>query len=112
MIPNCMIRAAKSIRGCHSDKTCPRTPPERIKLVEFYDSAIGQELYADRKTSIEPLFEIFKDAFGIRAVPVRGLCNVKSSVLICVLAYQLAAYYNCMIGAENHPRTVKRMPCC
>ena len=65
----------------------PRTPPERIKLVEFYDSAIGQELYADRKTSIEPLFEIFKDTFGIRAVPVKGLCNVKSSVLICVLAY-------------------------
>ena len=78
MIPNRMIRAAKSIRGCHSDKACPRTPPERIKLVEFYDSAIGQELHADRKTSIEPLFETFKDAFGIRAVPARGLCNVKS----------------------------------
>ena len=55
----------------------PRTPPERIKLMEFYNSAIGQELHADRKTSIEPLFEIFKDAFGIRAVPVKGLCNVK-----------------------------------
>ncbi len=90
----------------------PRTPPERIKLVEFYNSAIGQELYADRKTSIEPLFETFKDALGIRAVPVRGSCNVKSSVSICVLAYQLAAHCNCMIGAENHPRTVKRMPCC
>ncbi len=113
MIPNCMIRAAKSIRGCHSDKTCPRTPPERIKLVEFYDSAIGQELHADRRTSIEPLFETIKDTLGIRTVPVRGSCSVKSylCVLICVLAYQLAAY--CMhVGAGNHPRIVKRMPCC
>ena len=78
--------------------------------MEFYDSAIGQELYADRRTSIEPLFEIFKDAFGIRTVPVRGSCNVKSSVLICVLAYSWQRI-TCMIGAENHPRTVKRMPC-
>ncbi len=68
----------KKHRGHHSDKTCPRTPPERIKLVEFYDSAIGQELHADRKTSIGPLLETFKDALGIRAVPVRGSCNVKS----------------------------------
>ncbi len=69
MIPNCMIRAAKNIRGYHFDKTCPRTPPERVKLVEFCNSAIGQELYADRKTSIEPLFETFKDALGIREFP-------------------------------------------
>ena len=33
-------------------RQCPRTPPERIKLVEFYDSAIGQELHADRKPQL------------------------------------------------------------
>lgn len=92
-------------------KAYDSTPPERLKLVEFYDSKVGQELYRDRKISIEPLFKIIKDVFGIRTVPVKSLENVKSFVLICVLVYQLAVYYNCIIGKEN-PRIVKRMLCC
>ena len=87
------------------------TPPNRIKLIEFYNSAVGQKLYSQRKISIEPLFEIIKDTFNIRTVPVKGFENVKSFVLICVLVYQLAVYYNCVIGNEN-PRIVKRMLCC
>ena len=35
-------------------KQYPRTPPERIKLIEFYNSTMGQELYSQRKISIEP----------------------------------------------------------
>ena len=71
----------------------------------------GQDLYSQRKVSIEPLFEIVKDIFNIRILPVRGLENVKSFALVCVLAYQLAVYYNCVTGVEN-PRIVKRMLCC
>ncbi len=92
-------------------KVYPHTPPDRINLADFYNSQKGQELYSQRKVSIEPLFEIFKDTFGIRTAPVKGFDNVKSFVLICVLAYQLAVYYNCIIGVEN-PRIVKRMLCC
>lgn len=92
-------------------KAYDSTPPERLKLVEFYDSEVGQDLYSNRKISIEPLFEIIKDVFNIRTVPVKGFANVKSFVLICVLVYQLAVYYNCIIGKKN-PRTVKRMLCC
>ncbi len=92
-------------------KIYPSTPPERIKLADFYNSVQGQELYSQRKVSIEPLFEIFKDTFNIRTVHVKGFDNVKSFVLVCVLVYQLVVYYNCIIGAEN-PRTVKRMLCC
>lgn len=92
-------------------KRYPRTPPDRIKLVEFYNSVMGQELYSQRKISIEPLFEILKDTFGIRVLPVKGFENVKSFVLICVLVYQLAVYYNCVTKVEN-PRIVKRMLCC
>ena len=52
-------------------------PQERIKLVEFYNSVIGQEMYADRKVSIEPVFEYLKDGiFDIRVLPVKGLHNV------------------------------------
>ena len=101
----------KHLRLITPIKQYPRTPPERIKLVEFYNSMIGQELYNDRKISIEPLFEIFKDTFDIRTVPVKGLFHVKSFVLCCVLVYQLTVYYNCIIGAKN-PRIVKRMLCC
>lgn len=101
----------KNLRLICPIKTYPSTPSERIKLAEFYDSVIGQELYWNRKISIEPLFEIFKDTFNIRTVPVKGLYNVKSFVLICVLVYQLAVYYNCIIGNEN-PRKIKRMLCC
>ena len=87
------------------------TPPERLKLVEFYNSKEGQELYSQRKITIEPLFEILKDTFNIRVLPVKGFANVKSFVLICVLVYQLAVYYNCITKVEN-PRVVKRMLCC
>jgi hypothetical protein len=86
------------------------TPPDRLKLVEFYNSEEGQSIYADRKISIEPLFEILKDTFGIRVSTVRGFENVKSFVLICVLVYQLMVYYNSITGMEN-PRIVKRMLC-
>ena len=92
-------------------KKYPHTPPDRIRLVEFYDSVFGQELYADRKISIEPLFQIIKDTFGIRTVPVKGFDNVRSFVLICVLVYQLAVYYNCITKVDN-PKIVKRMLCC
>ncbi len=92
-------------------KIYPSTLPERIKLADFYNSQKGQELYSQRKVSIEPLFEIFKDTFNIRTVPVKGFNNVKSFVLICVLVYQLTVYYNCVNDNEN-PRFVKRILCC
>lgn len=87
------------------------TPPERLKLIEFYNSVRGQKLYSQRKISIEPLFEYLKDTFNIRVLPVKGFDNVKSFVLICVFVYQLAVYYNCITKVEN-PRIVKRMLCC
>lgn len=101
----------KNLRLICPIKIYPSTPSERINLADFYNSIQGQELYSQRKVSIEPLFQTLKDIFGIRQVPVKGLYNVKSFVLICVLVYQLAVYYNCIIGVEN-PRIVKRMLCC
>ena len=51
-------------------------------------------LYLQRKVSIEPLFQTFKDIFGIRTVSVKGLYNVKSFVLICVpVSSVLQLYY-------------------
>jgi len=77
------------------------TPPERLKLVEFYDSEEGQKIYSNRKISIEPLFEIIKSTFDIRTVPVHGVEKSSSLVLLCVFVYQIAVYRNCVTGAEN-----------
>jgi len=101
----------KNLRLICPVKKYSSTPPDRIRLAEFYDSSIGQELYSDRKVSIEPLFEVLKSTFDIRTVPVKGLYNVRSFVLVCVLVYQLAIYYNCITKVDN-PRIVKRMLCC
>ncbi|MDE1863743.1 MAG: transposase, partial [Thaumarchaeota archaeon] len=100
---------------CAARLVCPikrykNTPQERLELVEFYKSKEGQVIYSTRKISIEPLFECLKDAFGISVLPVRGFDISASHVLMCVFAYQIAVYYNCLFDSDN-PRCVKRMLC-
>ena len=48
------------------------TSDERIELIEFYESTIGQFIYSLRGTSIEPLIGHIKSAFRIDPLPVRG----------------------------------------
>jgi hypothetical protein len=80
------------------------TPEKRRKLVELYESALGQVIYSRRKISIEPLIEHIKSAFRIDPVPVKGLDKVRSTVLLSVLLYQIIAYYNCKILKNDNPR--------
>ena len=48
------------------------TSNERIELIEFYESTIGQFIYSLRGTSIEPLIGHIKSVFRIDSLPVRG----------------------------------------
>ena len=48
------------------------TSDDRLKLVEFYESNIGQNIYSLRNISIEPLIERIKSVFRIDPLPVRG----------------------------------------
>ena len=48
------------------------TSPDMIKLIEFYESNVGQAIYSLRSTSIEPLIGHIKSAFRIDPVPVSG----------------------------------------
>ncbi|MDE1861479.1 MAG: transposase [Thaumarchaeota archaeon] len=89
-------------------KKYDNTPPQRIELVKYYNSKEGQMAYSTRKISVEPLFEILKDTFGIGTLPVRGFDISASFVLSCVFVYQLAVYYNCITG-NDRPRCVRRM---
>ena len=84
------------------------TKGKRLQMIRFYKSRKGQTTYGRRSTSIEPLFQCIKDAFDISVVPIRGFENARSYVLMCVMVYQLAVYYNCVMNHTN-PRCVKRM---
>jgi hypothetical protein len=80
------------------------TPEERLQLVDFYESALGQVIYSRRSISIEPLIEHIKSVFRIDPVPVRGLDKVRGIVLLSVLLYQILVYYNCKILKNDNPR--------
>mgnify|MGYP003397261440 FL=1 len=84
------------------------TPSDRIKLVEFYESDIGQTIYSLRSISIEPLIEYIKSVFRIDPLPVRGYAKASSVVLLSVLLYQILVYYNCKTRKDN-PRAIKYM---
>ena len=84
------------------------TKGERLRMIRFYQSRRGKKIYNKRNVSAEPSFQCIKDTFGISVMPVRGFENARSYVLLCVLAYQLAVYYNCVMGNDN-PRCIKKM---
>ena len=88
------------------------TPEKRRKLVDFYQSALGQVIYSRRKISIEPLIEHIKSAFRIHPVPVKGLDKVRGIVLLSVLMYQILVYYNCKVRKEGSIRSIKYMIGC
>ncbi|MDN5846658.1 MAG: transposase [Candidatus Nitrosocosmicus sp.] len=85
-------------------KKYKNTPVERLKLVEFYESALGQVIYPRRKISIEPLIEYIKSSFRIDPVPVKGFDKVRGIVLLSVLLYQILVYYNCKVLKRDNPR--------
>lgn len=91
-----------------------KTPEERLKLVDFYKSPLGQVIYSKRSTSIEPLIEHIKSVFRIDPVPVIGLDKVSSIILLSILLYQVLVYHNCTIKKNNPSsrRMIKHMIGC
>jgi hypothetical protein len=84
------------------------TSSDRIKLIEFYESDIGQTIYSLRSISIEPLIEHIKSVFRVDPLPVRGYVKASSVVLLSLLLYQILVYYNCKTRKDN-PRAIKYM---
>ena len=70
------------------------TPEWRRDYVRWYQSEPGQELYGQRKITIEPLFEILQNIFDYRRSWMKGLKNNQAIMLLIVLCYQLLIYYN------------------
>ena len=81
---------------------------DRIKLIKFYKSKVGQAIYYLRSTYIEPLIGHIKSAFRIDPLPVRGHDRACAIVLLSVLLYQILVYYNCKTYRDN-PMAIKYM---
>ncbi len=96
------------------DLVCPiveryeSTSKKRLELVCFYQSALGQAIYSQRRISIEPLIEHIKSIFGIDPLPARGFSTISAIVFLSVLLYQLMVYYNCKTEKIN-PKSIKYM---
>ena len=95
------------------DLVCPveryeSTPKERLELICFYQSVLGQAIYSQRRISVEPLIEHIKSVFRIDPLPVRGFHKVSAIILLSVLLYQLMVYYNCKKDKSN-PKSIKYM---
>ena len=84
------------------------THANRIKLIKFYRSRVGQVIYSLRSTSIEPLIGRIKSTFRIDPLPVRGYVRSYAIVLLSVLLYQILVYYNCKTSKDN-PMAIKYM---
>ena len=84
------------------------TPTDRMKLIEFYKSEVGQIIYSLRSTSIEPLIGHIKSVFRIDPLPVQGYAKSCAIVLLSVLLYQILVYYNCKTDRDN-PMAIKYM---
>lgn len=89
-------------------KRYKNTPSDRIKLIEFYESNVGQVIYSLRGISIEPLIWHIKSAFRIDPLPVRGYDKSCAIVLLSVLLYQILVCYNCKTDRDN-PMAIKYM---
>jgi DDE family transposase len=89
-------------------KRYKNTSYDRTKLVEFYESNVGQSIYSLRGISIEPLIGHIKSTFRMDPLPVRGYDKVCAIVLLSVFLYQILVYYNCKTKKDN-PMVIKYM---
>ena len=88
------------------------TPADRLELIQFYESELGQAIYSLRSKSIEPLIEHIKSVFRIDSLQVRGYQKASGIVLLSVLLYQILVYYNYKTRCSQRPNAIKHMLCC
>jgi hypothetical protein len=93
---------------CPVSEIYNNTSSDRLQLIEFYESKLGQIIYSWRGVSVEPLIEHIKDIFKIDPLPIRGYQKAAGLVLLSVLIYQIIVYYNCKTRKE-HPKAIKHM---
>ncbi|HET7285383.1 MAG TPA: transposase [Nitrososphaeraceae archaeon] len=96
---------------CPVSEIYNNTSNDRLQLIEFYESELGQVIYSWRSKSIEPLIEHLKSVFRIDPSPVRGYQKAAGIVLLSVLLYQILVYYNYKTRRNQEPKAIKHMLC-
>jgi hypothetical protein len=92
---------------CPVSEIYNHTSSDRLQLIEFYGSELGQIIYSWRSISVEPLIEHIKEVFRIDPLPVRGHQKAAAIVLLSVLIYQIMVYYNCKTGNKQTTKSDK-----
>ena len=67
---------------CPVSEIYNNTSSDRLRLIEFYESELGQIIYSWRGISVEPLIEHIKDVFKIDPLPIRGYQKAAGLVLL------------------------------
>jgi len=91
---------------CPVSEIYNNTSCDRLQLIEFYESELGQIIYSWRSISVEPLIEHIKDILD--PLPIRGYQKATGIVLLSLLLYQIIVYYNCKTRKER-PKAIKHM---
>ena len=86
------------------------TPADRLELIQFYESELGQAIYSWRSKSIEPLIEHIKSVFRIDPLPVKAIRRLPNSTST-VLLYQILVIYNYKTRRSQEPKAIKHMLC-
>jgi hypothetical protein len=74
---------------CPVSEIYNNTSSDRLQLIEFYESELGQIIYSWRNISVEQLIEHIKDVFDIDPLPIRRYQKATGIVLLSVLLYQI-----------------------
>ena len=93
---------------CPVSEIYNHTSSDRLQLINFYDSELGQVIYSWRSISVEPLIEHIKSVFRLDPLPVKRYQKVAAIVMLSVLIYQIMVYYNCKTG-NKQPKAIKHM---
>ena len=88
---------------CPVSQIYSHTSSDRLQLIEFYGSELGQAIHSWRSISIEPLIEHIKGVFKIDPLPVRGYQKVDG--LVTPISTTLSNH--CLLQLQDTQRTSK-----
>ena len=70
------------------------TPGEHRERARLFHSREAQQVYALRKTTVEPFQGHLKHLFGLEYLPIQGLLNVRALCTLATVAYSLLVLLN------------------
>jgi transposase len=81
------------------------TSKKRLARASLFATPDIREVFALRKTSVEPFQGQIKDLFGLERLPMKGLLNVRALCNLAVVTYCLLVLFN--VGLGRSARALK-----